>query len=661
MKISLRLGIVISVVVLATALIIALVMSSWFYASAVEERKKWTASLTKTIAATIARDTLEDRKSKVRALLLDIQKQNPDIVYAYITDFDGKPYVATATPGSEYSRQIMVGVDADHENESDYQAHGYEDNIIIDVGYPLIENLPAHIHIGFSKSSVNGFIDKATDEALLIILLVLFFAMIISSFLARKLSLPITGLARYVDAYGRGNIIKEGFAVMGDGKDEIGQLYKSFKEMIKQRAWYESELHEHRNNLEVLVKQRTDELENVIHAHELTEVSLLEAKNIAEQASRAKTEFMSNMSHELRTPLNAVLGFAQLIKTEDIDNKVVSLGVDQILVASNHLLGLINDILDLSGIEAGNIQMDMESVNLNALLAECLDMIAVSSKIALPRFIQELKTDNNFILADKMRIKQVVTNLLTNAVKYNKDEGDIQIAIKSSDKNICLYVTDNGLGIPDSFKPQVFMPFTRLDKYVAVVEGTGIGLAISKRLVERMSGSIGFTSVEGEGSEFWICMPRADTDVITTSVTSLSDAESLMQKLPERTFSVLYIEDNPASMLLTRKLLEKYQNIEFLSASDPLAGIAMAKARIPDLIFLDINMPRLNGYEVKERLDACNETRGIPVIAISANAQKDDIDKALKLGFERYLTKPVDIKIFYQVTFEYLAAVSSPS
>lgn len=655
MKISLRLGLVISASVLITGLSVALVLSSWFYSSAVEEKRKWTASLIKSIAASISRDTLENKKSKVRTTLLEIQKQNPDIVYAYLTDFNGLDFVSTAT--AEMNVQHVLRSNDTYQHDLDYHQHDYLGKEIIDVGFPLIDNLPAHLHLGFSKSSIEGFIGGATGKLILLILVVLMLMVMLSGYIARKLSKPIVSLSKYVDAYGKGMVRGEDFNFIGHGKDEISRLYHSFVKMIEQRAWYEDELHEHRNNLEELVRQRTEELENVIHAHELAEVSLLEAKDIAEQASRAKTEFMSNMSHELRTPLNAVLGFAQLMKTENSDNKVFNLGVEQILIASNHLLELINDVLDLSGIEAGKVQIETETVDMKSLLDECIDMVSISMKMELPKITQKINFDDGLVYADKMRLKQVVINLLTNAVKYNRDNNDINIEIKALQDRLCMYVQDNGVGIPDSFKPQVFLPFNRLEKYVAVVEGTGIGLAISKRLVERMGGSIGFTSIEEEGSEFWICMPRSDVLLPTSRLDRLSDAESLMQGLVDRKFVILYIEDNPASMLLTKKLLEKYSNIELISALEPLVGIRLASERKPDLIFLDINMPGLNGYQVKAQLDNNDETREIPVVAISANAIHSDIEKALDMGFKKYLTKPVDIKMFYQVVYEYLSAV----
>jgi len=387
------------------------------------------------------------------------------------------------------------------------------------------------------------------------------------------------------------------------------------------------------------------------------EIALLNTKEEAENANRAKSQFLSSMSHELRTPLNAIIGFSQLLKI-DADqslNKGQFQNVDEIHKAGNHLLELINEVLDLARIEAGRIDLSIEEVVLAEVMAESLQLIA---PLAHKRRIEViLKKDGSILTnvqllqhgtavqADRTRLRQVLLNLLSNAVKYNSENGQIIITCDTSDKNLIrISVTDTGKGLTPEQQNHLFKAFERLGEEASNTEGTGIGLVITKSIVELMGGNIGFDSQIDVGSTFWIELPQHMSQRVSENMSEKNEVKNIQATAdPEHKFTVLYIEDNPANLRLVTQLLSRIGNVHMWSAHEPHLGLELASEHHPDLILLDINLPGMDGYEVLKRLKNRESICSTPVIAISANAMHTDIEKGLKAGFDDYITKPIDV------------------
>jgi PAS domain S-box-containing protein len=378
------------------------------------------------------------------------------------------------------------------------------------------------------------------------------------------------------------------------------------------------------------------------------ESELKEAMAAAEQANRAKTDFLSSMSHELRTPLNAILGFAQLMDSgTPPPTATQKRNLEQILKAGWYLLDLINEVLDLALIESGKITLSLEPVPLAEVMQECRAMIdpqAHKHGIAMtyPQLAAPL-----ILRVDRTRLKQILINLLSNAIKYNRLGGQVTVeCTPRPPSSIRLSVRDTGAGLTPAQVAQLFQPFNRLGRESGAQEGTGIGLMVTKQLAELMGGAIGVESVPGVGSVFWVefaltsatpaaRLPHAGEP--QTQPRSTPDA-------PPRT--LLYVEDNPANLELVEQLIARRPDMRLLSAADGSLGIEFARAHLPDLILMDINLPGISGIEAMKVLRADPATAGIPIIALSANALPRDIEKGLQAGFFRYLTKPIKVDQF---------------
>ena len=372
------------------------------------------------------------------------------------------------------------------------------------------------------------------------------------------------------------------------------------------------------------------------------EDDLRQAKEEAVAANKTKSDFLSNMSHELRTPLNAILGFSQLLQAGDISPDMRE-DVDHIHRAGKHLLTLINEVLDLAKIESGKIEIRTEVVDLDHLIRDNIELIkpfASSNNIEL---IYLPAKERLLITSDRNRLDQVLLNLISNAIKYNRAQGKVRIHPERHDgKRIRINVTDTGIGLSPQDVQQLFTPFTRLGP--KHIEGTGIGLTLTKRLVELMDGELGVDSEAGVGSTFWIEFAEAQATAEDQAAMAQAQPSATDRVAAQpRNASILCIEDNATNMLFMQKVLRKIPQVQLLTAAEPHSGLALARTHRPDLILLDINLPEISGYEVLRRLRADPETRDIKVVAISANAMPEDLEKGKVAGFDDYLTKPINI------------------
>jgi len=377
------------------------------------------------------------------------------------------------------------------------------------------------------------------------------------------------------------------------------------------------------------------------------EAELKNAKAAAEKANLAKSDFLSSMSHELRTPLSAILGFAQLMESgSPPPTPSQKRSIDQILKAGWYLLELINEILDLALIESGKLPLSLEPISLSEVVRECQAMIEPQAqkrdiRMTFPQF--EIPY---FVKADRTRMKQVLINLLSNAVKYNKVGGTVVVdCIARTPGRIRICVKDTGEGLTSDKLMQLFQPFNRLGKEAGIEEGTGIGLMVSKRLVELMKGEIGVESTVGVGSVFWIELNLTAEPQPAAAAESTAVAQAQVHA-DGRLRTLLYVEDNPANLMLVEDLVARRPDIRLLSAADGNRGIEIARASRPDVILMDINLPGISGIQALKILRADPATAHIPVVALSANAIPRDIEKGLAAGFFRYLTKPIKVDKF---------------
>jgi len=379
-------------------------------------------------------------------------------------------------------------------------------------------------------------------------------------------------------------------------------------------------------------------------------VELESARMVAEKANLAKSDFLSSMSHELRSPLNAILGFAQLMDTDTVPPTATQKeSIAQILQAGWHLLKLINEILDLAKVEARQVPLSEEPVSLAEVMAECLGMIEPQLHARGIRLIAPTLGMPSFVRADRTRLKQVLINLLSNAIKYNSKAGVIEVTcVERIPGRTRVSIRDTGEGLSAEQLKQLFQAFNRLGQEAGSEEGTGIGLVVAKRLVELMGGTIEVESTVGVGSVFWFELNAVAEPSLASSIAEAAASTEARLSDADCLHTLLYVEDNPANMKLVEQIISRHPDMRLLTAVNGKLGIQLARDRQPAVILMDINLPGINGFDAMKILRGDPLTAHIPVIAISANAMPLDIERGLRAGFFRYLTKPIKVTEFIE-------------
>ncbi|SFM52855.1 PAS domain S-box-containing protein [Ectothiorhodospira mobilis] len=420
-------------------------------------------------------------------------------------------------------------------------------------------------------------------------------------------------------------------------------------------AWVHTETRIHRGGKG---KGRTKRIFGTVQditAHKRVEEDLRASKSVSDRANQLKSEFILGMSHELRTPMNAILGFAQLLDADPDLNADQRENVQEILKAGDHLLELMNEILDLSRVESGKMELAAVTVDCEALAREC---ITLARPLAEPRGIRlECRVDETpHALGDGLRLKQVLVNLLSNGIKYNRPGGRVDLHVRPQGEWVHMEVSDTGYGIPPERRGELFQPFNRLDHNE--VEGTGIGLVICKRLVEAMGGTISVQSEPGRGSRFCVRLPRAYPE---QAAAGMAMAPEYTREPPRAQGTVLHIDDNPGNLRLMQRLAARLGEVELIGAATPSLGIDLAVAYHPDLILMDLHMPGINGFEALHTLRRMPALQDTPVVALTACASRDEIHRGREAGFDGYLTLPLNLQEVLDTVHHHLRDGSRPA
>jgi len=531
---------------------------------------------------------------------------HPAVVSVEISDQAGKLSGSWRTPTGEAASDAL---------RVDYPLRHVEGSESRELG---------QLRIFASERFVQTRVREAVQHVLLTVILeFLFLGVVIWLLIQRLVAKPLTGFSQQVSALSADEA-NQSIQVDATDVEEIKTLQDGFNTLLQR------------------VSERT--------------AALVSARETAEAANAAKSEFLSRMSHELRTPLNAILGFAQMLArpgkaslTEQQADNVL-----EIIKAGQHLLVQVNEVLDLARVESGRIDLSLEPLPLAPLITDCIAQVqplAAARGIAIAAPLDETMA----LQGDYTRVKQVLLNLLSNAIKYNRDGGQIHVSAVAAGEQMRIEVRDTGRGIAPEKRDRLFKPFERLESSYDGIEGTGIGLALVKRLVEAMGGEIGVDSEEGVGSTFWFVLPAARLPSLPAMPPQEVDAGGTVPAVTVGPASVqaprrvLCIEDNPANLKLMRKIFGLRPEFTLLDAMNAELGLEIARRERPDMILLDINLPGMDGFAALAVLKSDPATCAIPVIAVTANAMKHDIDRGKSAGFADYLTKPIDIARLQQI------------
>jgi signal transduction histidine kinase/CheY-like chemotaxis protein len=484
-------------------------------------------------------------------------------------------------------------------------------------GFSVVDGPGWGVMVPQPQSEIFRHAEAISKAALTISILGLFAAAFLSWWISGILSRPMQLLADAAQAVARGDLSSKVDLSDKLRTLEMRKLERSFNQMIDELG---------RKNT-VLVNL----------AHE------------AVISSNHKSAFISSMNHELRTPMNAVLGFAQMLqinKQEPLTDSQKA-AVEHIMRNGNHLLELIDQMMDLNKIEAGTLPLNMEDIPARDVIDESLYLIQARANHEEVEIVNDTVNEVLPLLwTDSTRLIQVLLNLLSNAVKYNHKGGRVTLSCQRlNEKTLRITVSDTGFGIPRDQQGKLFAPFERLGHELGQIDGTGIGLSISRQLVDLLGGEIGFESEPDVGSRFWVDIPVSSkqAELEATEETGAAGDEAEPEVRERRSRTLLYIEDNPDNMHLVEAIVAQYQNLHLLSAPNALIGYDISTSKKPDLILMDINLPGMNGLQALKRLRDTRETRDIPVIAVTSNSTPHDIEAGLRAGFDAYLTKPIQV------------------
>lgn len=541
--------------------------------------------------------------------------------YAAIVDRTGQ---VIAHPNSEWNESIkdlsQLSVVQEMMSGEDGVARFYSTALQADMvaGFDVVPRIGWGVMVPQPQSEIFALANSVSRAALTIALLGIAAASFLGWWIAGILSKPMQSMADTALAVARGDLTSKVELNSRLRPIEIRRLQASFNQMIDD------------------IGRKNTVLVNLAHE--------------AVVSNDHKSSFISSMNHELRTPMNAVLGFAQLLQSEEPLTENQKTAIENILRSGNHLLELIDQMLDLNTIEAGTLPLNMEEIPARDVFNESLYLVQSRANHEGIEIIDQTQGQSLPLLwTDSTRLIQVLLNLLSNAVKYNRDGGSVTLSCQQiSDEMLRINVSDTGIGINEEMHDRIFEPFERLGHELGQIEGSGIGLSITHEIVELLGGKIGFDSNEGEGSVFWVDIrlsrnqPLATLDLESVDKTALEiDEEDITQSR-----RVLYIEDNRDNLRLVEAILDQFDNIELLTAENATVGYDLSTSKRPDLILMDINLPGMNGFQALKRLQNTKETRNIPVIAVTSNSLPKDIEAGLKAGFEAYITKPIKVTEF---------------
>ena len=513
-----------------------------------------------------------------------------------------------------------------------------------------------HLHADYA-GELRKLLQIYSGILIAVLSLAVFLAFVLSARLRSSIADPILALAKAARAVVQNNDYAVRAVKIED--DEIGTLTDAFNQMLEHIESQSAALQDARDSLEIRVVDRTIMLEKAN-----SELTIATAEAAA--ANRAKSEFLSRMSHELRTPMNAILGFGQLLEMEEKLDVSQSENVAQILSAGNHLLDLIDEVLDISRIESGHMSLSLEAVSVRLITQETIDLMRPQAVKLGVELIQTVPEDSpSHVLVDRQRLKQTLVNLLSNAIKYNRAAGKVTIrcdklsqdasldeTVTALSSTLRIMVTDTGIGIPAEKLKRLFTPFDRLDAERTKVEGTGLGLALSKKMTELMGGALGVESAVGRGSSFWIDLPAAECPIETLDLSSAL-VPSDVPESPAR--AIVYIEDNVSNLKVIEAIFTWRTGIKLFTAMQGSIGINLVREHSPDLVLLDLNLPDMSGREVLARLRADPETCDVPVLVLTADATPGQRERLLALGANSYLTKPLNVPAFLKIVDDMLA------